>query len=213
MLSPLKARRTPGQMCTRGGPLRRPTTGLNQSCSTLEEKRHHGTHYPAQVPEERWRGRRRNSSSNPCRPSDRPIFPEIRWRLTASWPKSLDALFGAAEHFAKVVAEATDNKFVIQSFAAGEIVPGLQATDAVSTGTVEMAHTAPYYLWGKDPTFALLCAVPFGLNTRMQNAWWREARRRVPGKCLLCQAQHRRPAGGQHHGADGWLVPQGNKHA
>ena len=35
-------------------------------------------------------------------------------------------------------------------------------------------HTAPYYMWGKDPTFALCCAVPFGLNTRMQNAWWRD---------------------------------------
>src|SRR6187551_3229143 len=41
--------------------------------------------------------------------------PEVKWRLTASWPKSLDALYGAAEHFAKVVAEATDNKFQIQS--------------------------------------------------------------------------------------------------
>ena len=29
-------------------------------------------------------------------------------------------------------------------------------------------------MWGKDPTFALCCAVPFGLNGRMQNAWWRE---------------------------------------
>ena len=79
-----------------------------------------------------------------------------------------------AEHFAKSVAEATDNKFQMQTFAAGEIVPGLQATDAVSNGTVEACHTAPYYMWGKDPTFALGCAVPFGLNGRMQNAWWRE---------------------------------------
>jgi TRAP-type mannitol/chloroaromatic compound transport system substrate-binding protein len=100
--------------------------------------------------------------------------PELKWRLTASWPKSLDTLYGGAEHFAKYVAEATDNKFQIQLFAAGEIVPGLQATDAVSSGTVEMCHTAPYYLWGKDPTFALSCAVPFGLNPRMQNSWWME---------------------------------------
>ena len=27
--------------------------------------------------------------------------PEIRWRLTASWPKSLDTLYGAAEHLSK----------------------------------------------------------------------------------------------------------------
>jgi TRAP-type mannitol/chloroaromatic compound transport system substrate-binding protein len=100
--------------------------------------------------------------------------PEIKWRLTASWPKSLDTLYGGAENFAKYIAEATDNKFQLQVFAAGEIVGALQATDAVSNGTVEACHTAPYYSWGKDPTFALGCAVPFGLNSRMQNSWWNE---------------------------------------
>ncbi len=97
--------------------------------------------------------------------------PEITWRLTSSFPKSLDTLYGAAEIFAKSVAEQTDNKFKIQVFAGGEIVPGLQAADAVTNGTVEMCHTASYYYWGKDPTFAFGTAVPFGLNCRMQNAW------------------------------------------
>ena len=100
--------------------------------------------------------------------------PEIKWRLAASWPKSLDTLYGAAEQFSKYVAEATDNKFQIQCFAAGELVPALQVTDAVINGTVEMAHTAQYYMWGKDPTWAFGCAVPFGLNGRQQNAWWTE---------------------------------------
>jgi TRAP-type mannitol/chloroaromatic compound transport system substrate-binding protein len=97
--------------------------------------------------------------------------PEIKWRLTSSFPKSLDTLYGGAETFAKAVAEATDNKFQIQVFAAGEIVPALQAADAVTAGTVEMCHTASYYYFGKDPTFSLGCAIPFGLNSRMQDAW------------------------------------------
>jgi TRAP-type mannitol/chloroaromatic compound transport system substrate-binding protein len=97
--------------------------------------------------------------------------PELKWRLTSSFPKSLDTIYGAAEVFSKAVAEATDNKFQIQVFAAGEIVPGLSAADAVQTGTVEMCHTASYYYFGKDPTFAFGTVVPFGLNTRMQNAW------------------------------------------
>ena len=100
--------------------------------------------------------------------------PEIRWRLAASWPKSLDTLYGAAENMAKYVSEATDGKFQIQCFAAGELVPALQVTDAVINGTVEMCHTAQYYMWGKDPTWALGCAVPFGLNGRQQSAWWSE---------------------------------------
>src|SRR5881227_1192115 len=69
-------------------------------------------------------------------------MPEIKWRLTSSFPKSLDTLFGAADDMAKFVAEATDNKFQIQTYAAGEIVPGLQVVDAVSNNTVEMCHTA-----------------------------------------------------------------------
>jgi TRAP-type mannitol/chloroaromatic compound transport system substrate-binding protein len=101
-------------------------------------------------------------------------MPELKWRLTASWPKSLDTLYGSCESLAKYVSEATDGKFQIQVFAAGEIVPGLQTLDAVQNGTVEMGHTATYYYIGKDPTWALFCATPFGLNTRQQNAWYHE---------------------------------------
>jgi TRAP-type mannitol/chloroaromatic compound transport system substrate-binding protein len=98
-------------------------------------------------------------------------MPELKWRLTSSYPKSLDTIFGASESFSKAVAEATDNRFQIQVFAAGEIVPGLQAIDAVSNGTVEMCHTASYYYFSKDPTFAFGTAIPFGMNQRMMDAW------------------------------------------
>src|SRR5262249_34418929 len=98
-------------------------------------------------------------------------MPELKWRLTASWPKSLDTLYGAPEHMAKRIAELSENKFQIKVFAAGEIVGGLQVLDAVQNGTVECGHTATYYYFGKDPTFAFSCAIPFGLNGRQQNAW------------------------------------------
>jgi TRAP-type mannitol/chloroaromatic compound transport system substrate-binding protein len=98
-------------------------------------------------------------------------MPALNWRFTSSFPKSLDTLWGAGERVAKIIAEATDNKFQIRTFAAGEIVPGLQVLDAVQNGTVEMGGTASYYYSGKDPTFALGTAVPFGLNTRQFSAW------------------------------------------
>src|SRR6187399_3523416 len=100
-------------------------------------------------------------------------MPEIKWRMTASWPKSLDTLWGGCEIMAKAVGEATDNKFQIQTFAAGEIVPGLQVLDAVQNGTVEMGNTALYYYWGKDPAFTFGTALPFGLNGRQKNSWLR----------------------------------------
>ena len=98
--------------------------------------------------------------------------PEIKWRMTASWPKSLDTLWGGCEVMAKAVAEATDNKFQLQTFAAGEIVPGLQALDATSAGNVEISHTASYYYFGKDPTFAFGTSVAFGPNSRLNQGWY-----------------------------------------
>src|SRR5262245_10752989 len=106
-----------------------------------------------------------------AKPAVAQSMPEIKWRLTSSFPKSLDTIYGASEIFSKAVAEATDNKFQIQVFAAGEVVPGLQAADAVTNGTVEMCHTASQYYVGKDPTFTFGTALPFGLNQRMIDAW------------------------------------------
>lgn len=95
----------------------------------------------------------------------------IRWRLTSAFPKSLDTIYGAAEVFSKHVKEMSGGKFEISVHAAGEIVPTPGLVDAVQNGTVEMGHTAPYYYFGKDETFALGCAIPFGLNSRQMTAW------------------------------------------
>ena len=74
--------------------------------------------------------------------------PKITWRITSSFPNSLPTLYGNTQELGKRISEATDGAFQIQAFAAGELVPGLQAADAVSAGTVEMAHTVGYYYWG-----------------------------------------------------------------
>jgi len=95
----------------------------------------------------------------------------IRWRLTSAFPKALDTIYGAAEVFARHVKELSGGKFEISVHAAGEIVPTPGLVDAVQNGTVEMGHTAPYYYFGKDETFALGCAIPFGLNSRQMTAW------------------------------------------
>jgi TRAP-type mannitol/chloroaromatic compound transport system substrate-binding protein len=99
-------------------------------------------------------------------------MPDVKWRLTSSFPKSLDTIFGTAEIFAKYVSDATDGKFQIQCFSAGELVPGLQALDAASNGTVECAHTPTYFYVGKEPALALGTGLPWGLNARHQHSWW-----------------------------------------
>jgi TRAP-type mannitol/chloroaromatic compound transport system substrate-binding protein len=98
-------------------------------------------------------------------------MPELKWRLAASFPKSLDTLYGGCELLSKYIAEATDNKWQIRPFAAGEIVPAFQVLDAVQNNTVELGFTASYYYVGKDPTFTFDTTVPFGMNTRQMTAW------------------------------------------
>ncbi|MEN9545114.1 MAG: hypothetical protein RLZZ598_1947 [Pseudomonadota bacterium] len=98
----------------------------------------------------------------------------IRWRLASSFPKSLDTIFGAAEEFSKQVSAMTGGKFVISVHAGGELMPAFGVLDGVSNATVECAHTAPYYFFGKDPAYALDCAIPFGLNSRQMTAWMYE---------------------------------------
>ncbi|MBN9063413.1 MAG: ABC transporter substrate-binding protein [Rhizobiales bacterium 65-9] len=99
-------------------------------------------------------------------------MPEVKWRMTSSFPKQLDVIYGAALVLAKAVGEATDGRFQIQSFAAGEIAPGLQALDVVQSGSVECAQTPVYFYTGKDPVLAFGTGTPFGLNARQQHAWW-----------------------------------------
>src|SRR5215831_15574643 len=95
----------------------------------------------------------------------------IKWRLTSSFPKNLDTLFGAANTICRVVGELTDGKFSIQPFAAGEIVPGLQVLDAVSNATVECGQTYTGYYIGKEPAMIFDGSLPFGLTPRQHSAW------------------------------------------
>ncbi len=95
----------------------------------------------------------------------------VRWRLASSFPKSLDTLYGAAEVFAARVKAMSGGKFEISTHAAGELMPAFGVVDGVQQGSIECAHTAPYYFFGKNEVFALGCAIPFGLNSRQMTAW------------------------------------------
>jgi TRAP-type mannitol/chloroaromatic compound transport system substrate-binding protein len=100
--------------------------------------------------------------------------PTVKWRLQSIFPKSLRTQTEVTDLFARSVYESTDGRFEIQILYAGEIVGPFQALDAVGNNTVEAAFGASYFYTGKDPAFALMTAIPFGPNTRQQNAWMYE---------------------------------------
>lgn len=98
--------------------------------------------------------------------------PQIKWRLASAFPNTLDTLYGTGVELSKRLAAATDGQFQIQTFGAGELVPGgVAVIDATAAGTVECCHTCSYYALGKDPTFVFGTCIPFGLNARQANAW------------------------------------------
>ncbi|NET45579.1 TRAP transporter substrate-binding protein [Okeania sp. SIO2B3] len=99
-------------------------------------------------------------------------LPSIKWRMTTSWPRSLDTIFGGAQTLCDRVAAMTNGKFEITPYSAGEIVGGLEVLETVQQGTVQCGHTASYYYVGKNPALAFGTTVPFGLTAQQQNAWY-----------------------------------------
>jgi TRAP-type mannitol/chloroaromatic compound transport system substrate-binding protein len=92
--------------------------------------------------------------------------------MTSSFPKSQEVLFGASQTLCRFVGEATDNRFQIQAYSAGELATSRQALDVVRSGSVECAHTPLSFHINREISLGFGTGLPFGLNVRHQQAWW-----------------------------------------
>ncbi|MGE0312128.1 MAG: TRAP transporter substrate-binding protein [Lautropia sp.] len=97
--------------------------------------------------------------------------PAVKWRMSTTWPKSLDTIYGSADELCRRVGEITEGRFEIRAFPGGEIVPASQNLDAVGNGTVECNHVLSTFYIGKNPAVAFDTGLSFGLNARQHNAW------------------------------------------
>lgn len=93
------------------------------------------------------------------------------WKMVTSWPKNFPGVGVGAERFAQLVDAMSGGRLKVRVYAAGELVPALEVFDAVSRGTAELGHGAPYYWKGKVPAAQFFCALPFGPNAQEMNAW------------------------------------------
>jgi TRAP-type mannitol/chloroaromatic compound transport system substrate-binding protein len=98
-------------------------------------------------------------------------LPEIEWEMPTSWPLALDTIYGGAEIFAETLNALTGGRFNVIPKPAGEVAPPLEVLNVVEQGAYNIGHTASYYYIGKHPATAFGTALPFGLNSRQQNAW------------------------------------------
>ena len=95
----------------------------------------------------------------------------IKWKLVTSWPKNFPGLGKGPETFAQYVNEMSGGRMEVRVYGAGELVPGFEVFDAVSSGSVEMGHSGAYYWKGKMPAAPIFATIPFGMNSTEMNAW------------------------------------------
>ncbi|MFL1895906.1 TRAP transporter substrate-binding protein [Aquimarina sp. 2-A2] len=95
----------------------------------------------------------------------------FHWKMTTTWPPNFPVLGEVAEKYAMWVDEASNGQIKIKVYGGGELVPALEAFDAVSNGTIEMGCGASYYWAGKTPAAQFFAAVPFGMNSQQLTSW------------------------------------------
>jgi len=95
----------------------------------------------------------------------------FRWKMVTAWPKKFPGIGLAPENFAEKLRIMSNGRLQIQVHGANEIVPPMGVFGAVSSGSVQMGHSAAYYWKGKLPAAVFFAAVPFGLNAQELNGW------------------------------------------
>lgn len=95
----------------------------------------------------------------------------LHWKMTTTWPPNFPVLGEVAVKYAEWVSELTNGQIEIKVYGGGELVPALEAFDAVSSGTIEMGSGASLYWGGKTPAAQFFSAVPFGMNYRQLASW------------------------------------------
>jgi TRAP-type mannitol/chloroaromatic compound transport system substrate-binding protein len=81
-------------------------------------------------------------------------------KMATSWPKGTAGLSSNAERIGQAITAETGKRIQVSVFAAGELVKALEVFDAVSSGVVDMYHSADYYWERRSPAFNFFCAVP-----------------------------------------------------
>ncbi|MFA5537664.1 MAG: TRAP transporter substrate-binding protein [Gemmobacter sp.] len=97
----------------------------------------------------------------------------VTWRMVTTWPRNFPGLGVGAQRLADRITAATDGQLTVQLYSAGELVPALQALDAVIDQSAEMSHSAAYYWQNKSDGLSFFTGVPYGFTSREHTAWVR----------------------------------------
>ena len=95
----------------------------------------------------------------------------FRWKMVTTWPPGFPVLGEGCQLLADLCREMSGGRLDITVYGGGELVPPLEAFDAVRQGAAEVGSGAAYYWAGKAPAAQFFAGYPFGLNAQQMNAW------------------------------------------
>ncbi|MEM8789225.1 MAG: TRAP transporter substrate-binding protein [Pseudomonadota bacterium] len=99
-----------------------------------------------------------------------PVQAQETLEMTSAFGKNLPILGTAAVNFVEKINGISES-VEFEHFDPGELVPTLEALDAVSNGSVDAAYTTSGYWQGKITAASLFAAVPFGPEAGEFLAW------------------------------------------
>jgi TRAP-type mannitol/chloroaromatic compound transport system substrate-binding protein len=95
----------------------------------------------------------------------------VKIKLAQAYPTSLVVLGKTPANIAKRIKIASEGSLKIEVYEPGALVPVMQTFDVVSKGAVDAGYTAGTFWAGKDVTFNMFSAIPFGPATEEFLAW------------------------------------------
>jgi TRAP-type mannitol/chloroaromatic compound transport system substrate-binding protein len=93
------------------------------------------------------------------------------WKMVTTWPPNFPIIGEACNKLADLIKTLSNSRIKIRVYGGGELVPALEAFDAVKNGVAELGSGSPYYWAGKIPAAQFFSTVPFGMNAQQMNAW------------------------------------------
>ncbi len=96
---------------------------------------------------------------------------KYQWKMVTTWPPNFPVLGEGCNLFSQWVKEMSGGRMEIKVYGGGELVPALEAFDAVRSGAADIGSGAAYYWAGKAAASQFFASVPFGMNAQQMNAW------------------------------------------
>jgi len=96
----------------------------------------------------------------------------VRWNMASAYGSKLKQLGTLGVRLSENMEAVSGGSLIFKFYEPGALVPALEMFDAISAGSIDAGWSTPGYWTGKDETFALFAAVPFGPNAGEYLGWY-----------------------------------------